>query len=111
MNTTPDSPSESDPSKAEAVPDAVDPSPEAPSDKMARLQDDVGHMVQALSEQVAELAREAKRLSVEKSGSTQDALAALADECSAYVREKPLQSVAIAAAAGALFALLLGRRD
>ena len=111
MKTTPKTQSESDQPLADAASATTDQPPEALSDKTARLQDDVGRMVQALSEQVAELAREAKRLSAEKCGTTQDTLAALADECSAYVREKPLQSVAIAAAAGAVFALLLGRRD
>lgn len=111
MKTTPHTPSESGQALAEAASAAADQPAEALADKTARLQDDVGRMVQALSEQVAELAREAQRLGAEKRGSTQDTLAALADECSAYVREKPLQSMAIAAAAGAVFALLLGRRD
>jgi ElaB/YqjD/DUF883 family membrane-anchored ribosome-binding protein len=111
MKTTPHSQSKSEQPLADAASAAADQPTEALSDKTARLQDDVGHMVQALSEQVAELAREARRLSIKKSSTTQDALAVLADECSAYVRGKPLQSVAIAAATGALFALLLGRRD
>ena len=111
MKTTHEPPNESGQPLADAASAAADQPAEALANKAARLQDDVGQMVQALSEQVAELAREAQRLGAEKSSSTQDTLAALADECSAYVREKPLQSVAIAAAAGAVFALLLGRRD
>lgn len=111
MKSTPHTPSGNEQPLAAAASAAADQPAEALADKTARLQDDVGHLVQALSEQVAELAREAQRLGAAKSDSTQDTLAALADECSAYVREKPLQSVAIAAAAGAVFALLLGRRD
>ena len=39
-----------------------------------------------------------------------DTLSGVASQTSAYVAEKPLQSMAIAAAAGAALALLLGRR-
>lgn len=112
MKATSHSPSESTSESADsnaAAPVADD--AEALSDKTARLQDDIGRLVADLSEQVAELAREAQRLGVEKGAAAQDALATLADECTLYVRQKPLQSVAIAAAAGALLALLLGRRQ
>jgi ElaB/YqjD/DUF883 family membrane-anchored ribosome-binding protein len=111
MKATTHSPSESTSESADSSATApVADHAEALSDKTARLQDDIGHLVADLSEQVAELAREAQRIGVEKGGAAQDALAALADECALYVRQKPVQSVAIAAAAGALLALLFGRR-
>lgn len=119
MKTTSHSPSESAPEPAGSgarepvapTTGRADDAGEALSAKTARLEDDVGQLVEALSEQVARLAREATRLSVEKGGAAQDALAAIADECAVRIRQKPLQSVAVAAAAGALLAVLLRRRD
>lgn len=74
------------------------------------LRDSVPPAIEALSERVQTLAEQAQDLAVRARDQTQKRLGHAAESASTHVAEKPLQSMALAAAAGAVLALLWGRR-
>lgn len=78
--------------------------------KVQNLHDDVPPAVDALAQRVQELARQTEALALRAHGQVRQRIGAAADRATAHVVEKPLQSMALAAAAGALLALVLGRR-
>lgn len=74
------------------------------------LRDNVPPAIEALSDRVQTLAEQAQELAVRTRDQTQKRLGHAAESASTHVAEKPLQSMALAAAAGAVLALLWGRR-
>lgn len=75
-----------------------------------RLRENVPPAIEVLSERVQSLASQAQELAARTREQAQQRLADAADHASARVTDKPLQSMAVAAAAGALLAFLLARR-
>ena len=73
--------------------------------KVRSLREDVKPAIDAISSRVHDMAAAA-----ETSAQTREKLNEYTDKTSAYVAEQPLKSMAIAAAAGAALALLMGRR-
>ncbi|MBK6615529.1 hypothetical protein [Ottowia sp.] len=78
--------------------------------KVHSLREDVQPAIDALSARVHDMAARGKAVAADTTAQTREKLGEVTDKTSAYVAEKPLQSMAIAAAAGAVLALLLGRR-
>ncbi|CAM5792861.1 hypothetical protein ACFOHU_03285 [Ottowia pentelensis] len=78
--------------------------------RLHRLREDVLPRLESLSAQMDELGTRGKAAARSANRQARQKLSSAADQTSAYVAEKPLQSMAIAAAAGAALALLLGRR-
>lgn len=78
--------------------------------KVHTLREDVQPAIDALSARVQDMAARGKAVAAETTAQTREKLGEVSDKTSAYVAEKPLQSMAVAAAAGAVLALLLGRR-
>ena len=74
------------------------------------LREDVQPAIDALSARVQELAERGKALASQTSAQTREKLNEYSEKTSTYVAQQPLKSMAIAAAAGAALALLLGRR-
>lgn len=74
------------------------------------LRDDVLPAFDALADRMQELTARGKAAASDASAQARVKLDETRERTSAYVAEKPLQSMAIAAAAGAVLALLLGRR-
>ena len=79
--------------------------------KVNSLRDDLRPSIDALTARVQDFAERTKQAAFEKREQTKETVQAYADKTSAYVVDQPLKSVAIAAAAGAVLALLLGRRN
>lgn len=80
------------------------------SAKLHSLRDDLQPTIESLSAQVHELTARGKAAAADARQQTRETLSDVAEQTSAYVAEKPFKSMAIAAAAGAALALLLGRR-
>lgn len=78
--------------------------------KVNSIRDDLRPSIDALTARVQDFAERTKQAAFEKRDQTKETVQAYADKTSAYVVDQPLKSVAIAAAAGAALALLLGRR-
>ncbi len=78
--------------------------------KVRSLRDDIKPAIDAVSSRVQDMAARGKAAAAQTRDQTRDKVNEYADRTSAYVVDQPLKSVAIAAAAGALAALLLGRR-
>ena len=78
--------------------------------KVQSIRDDLRPSIDALSARVQDFAERTKQAAFEKRDQTKETVQAYADKTSAYVVDQPLKSVAIAAAAGAVLALVLGRR-
>ena len=78
--------------------------------KVQSIRDDLRPSIDALSARVQDFAERTKQAAFEKRDQTKETVQAYADKTSAYVVDQPLKSVAIAAAAGAVLAMLLGRR-
>lgn len=74
------------------------------------LRDDLPPAIEALSERVQTLAGQTQALAARTREQARQGLDQAVERASAHVAEKPLQSMALAAAAGALLAFLLGRR-
>ncbi|ARU05595.1 hypothetical protein CCO03_13690 [Comamonas serinivorans] len=79
-------------------------------DKARTIRDELRPAIDALNARVQDLASRTRQAACDKRDQTKETVQAYADRTSAYVVEQPLKSVAIAAAAGAVLALLLGRR-
>lgn len=75
------------------------------------LRDDVPPAIEAFSERMQALASQAQDLAVRTREQARQGFGQAAERASTHVAEKPLQSMAFAAAAGALLAFLLGRRS
>ena len=78
--------------------------------KVRTLRDDIRPAIDAVSSPVQDMAARAKAAAAQTREQTREKVNEYADRTSAYVQDQPLKSMAIAAAAGALVALLLGRR-
>lgn len=78
--------------------------------KLRQLRDEFQPTIESLSAQARELHARGKAAAADASAQAREKLNGVANQTSAYVAEKPLQSIAIAAAAGAALALLLGRK-
>ena len=78
--------------------------------KVRTLREDIKPAIDAVSSRVQDMAARGKAACAHTRDQTRDKVNEYADRTSAYVVDQPLKSVAIAAAAGALVALLLGRR-
>ena len=78
--------------------------------KVRSLREDVKPAIDAISSRVHDMAARGKAAAAETSAQTREKLNEYTDKTSAYVAEQPLKSMAIAAAAGAALALLMGRR-
>lgn len=78
--------------------------------KVRTLRDDIRPAIDAVSSRVQDIAARGKAAVAQTREQTREKVNEYADRTSAYVQDQPLKSMAIAAAAGALVALLLGRR-
>ncbi len=78
--------------------------------KARTLQDDLKPTIDALSARVQDMAARGKVAATETTAQAREKLNQVSDRTSAYVAEQPLKSMAIAAAAGAAIAWLLGRK-
>ena len=78
--------------------------------KLRELRDEGQPTVETRAAQAREFGAQGKAAATDASAHAREKLAGAASQTSAYVAEKPLQSLASAAAAGAALALLLGRR-
>ena len=78
--------------------------------KVRTLREDIKPAIDAVSSRVQDMAARGKAACAQTADQTRDKVNEYADRTSAYVQDQPLKSMAIAAAAGALVALLLGRR-
>jgi ElaB/YqjD/DUF883 family membrane-anchored ribosome-binding protein len=78
--------------------------------KVRSLREDIKPAIDAMSSRVQDMAARGKAACAQTRDQTRDKVNEYADRTTAYVQEQPLKSVAIAAAAGALVALVLGRR-
>lgn len=78
--------------------------------KVRTLRDDIRPAIDAVSSRVQDMAARGKAAAAQTREQTREKVNEYADRTSAYVQDQPLKSMAIAAAAGALVALLLGRR-
>lgn len=104
MNPDPSTPSDADASRPR-IHDALDKA----NTRLRQMLDELQPTVDSLSAQARELAGRGRRRPPTGT-QARDKPSGVASQTSAYVAEKPLQSMAIAAAAGAALALLLGRR-
>lgn len=105
MKPDPSTPSDADASRPR-VHDALDKA----NTRLRQMLDELQPTVDSLSAQARELAGRGRAAAADARTQARDKLSGVASQTSAYVAEKPLQSMAIAAAAGAALALLLGRR-
>ena len=78
--------------------------------KVRSLREDVQPAIDAISSRVHDMAARGKAAATETSVHARDKFQEYSDKTSAYVQDQPLKSMAIAAAAGAALALLMGRR-
>jgi ElaB/YqjD/DUF883 family membrane-anchored ribosome-binding protein len=78
--------------------------------KVRTLREDIKPALDAVSARVHDMAARGRAAAAETRDQTREKVQAYAERTSAYVAEQPLKSMAIAAAAGAAIALLLGRR-
>ena len=78
--------------------------------KVRSLREDVKPAIDAISARVQDMAARGKQAATETGERTRAKVNQVADRTTAYVQDQPLKSMAIAAAAGAVLALLLGRR-
>lgn len=78
--------------------------------KVRSLREDVQPAIDAISARVQDMAETAKVKATETADYSRERFNDMADRTSAYVQEQPLKSMAMAAAAGAVLAMLMGRR-
>lgn len=78
--------------------------------KVRSLREEVQPAIDAISSRVHDMAARGKAAASETGAHARDKFQQYSDKTSAYVQEQPLKSMAIAAAAGAVVALLMGRR-
>lgn len=78
--------------------------------KVRSLRDDIKPAIDAISARVHDMAEHGKAVASDTTAQAREKLNDMTNKTSAYVAEQPMKSMAIAAAAGALVAMLLGRR-
>ena len=78
--------------------------------KVRSLREDVQPAIDALSARVHDMAETARTKAAETADLSKEKFNDVAQRTSAYVQQQPLKSMAIAAAAGAVLAMLMGRR-
>ncbi len=78
--------------------------------KVRSLREDVQPALDAISTRVQDMAARGKAAAADTSAQARDKFNEYSEKTSAYVTEQPLKSMAIAAAAGAALAILMGRR-
>lgn len=78
--------------------------------KVRTLREDIKPAIDAISARVQDMAEHGRAACVETSAQAREKFNSAASKASAYVSEQPMKSMAIAAAAGAALAFLLGRR-
>ena len=78
--------------------------------KVRSLREDIKPAIDAVGARVHEMAARGRASASETSAQARDKFNEYSDKTSAYVTQQPLKAMAIAAAAGAALALLLGRR-
>lgn len=78
--------------------------------KVRTLREDIKPAIDAISTRVQNMAEHGRAACAESSAQARKKLNAAASKTSAYVSEQPMKSMAIAVAAGAALAFLLGRR-
>lgn len=78
--------------------------------KVRSLRDDLKPAIDAVSSRVQDMAARGKAVASETTTQARDKFNEYGEKTSAYVQDQPLKSMAIAAATGAVLALMLGRR-
>lgn len=78
--------------------------------KVRTLRDDIKPAIDAISSRVQDMAQQGRAAASETTAQARDKFNEVASRTSTYVSEQPMKSMAIAAAAGAVLAMLLGRR-
>ncbi|MFV0681484.1 glycine zipper domain-containing protein [Ottowia sp.] len=78
--------------------------------KARTLSEDIKPAIDAISARMQDVAARGKTVAAETTAQAREKFHQVSDKTSTYVAEQPLKSMAIAAAAGAVVALLLGRR-
>ncbi|WP_028603161.1 glycine zipper domain-containing protein [Ottowia thiooxydans] len=78
--------------------------------KVRSLRDDIKPAIDAISARVQVMAEQGKAAASDTTAQAREKFNDVAHKTSAYVAEQPMKSMAIAAAAGAVVAMLLGRR-
>lgn len=78
--------------------------------KVRTLREDIKPAIDAISSRVHDMAEQGRAAYAGKSAQAREKFNSVASKTSAYVSEQPIKSIAIAAAAGAVLATLLGRR-
>ena len=95
---------------ADSAQNATDKMADKADAKVRSLREDVQPAIDAVSARVHDMAARGKAVAAETSAQAREKLHDVTDKTSAYVSEQPLKSMAMAAAAGAALALLMGRR-
>ena len=80
------------------------------SSRVTTLRDDMQPAIEAVSSRVQDMAARGMAAAAETRDLAREKLAEASDHTSAYVAEKPFKAMALAAAAGALLAMLWRRR-
>ena len=78
--------------------------------KVRSLREDIKPAIDAVSARVQDAAARGKAAAADATVQARERLNQYSERTSSYVAEQPLKSMAIAAAAGAVVAMLLGRR-
>ena len=78
--------------------------------KVRSLREDVKPAIDALAARMQDMAERGKEIAAETTAQTRDKFNDVANRTSSYVQDQPMKSMAIAAAAGAVVAMLMGRR-
>ncbi len=78
--------------------------------KVRTLRDDIKPAIDAISARVQDMAEHSRAACAETGAQAREKFNDAASRTSAYISEQPMKSMAIAAAAGALLAMMLGRR-
>ncbi|MDO5623312.1 MAG: hypothetical protein Q4G71_01325 [Pseudomonadota bacterium] len=78
--------------------------------KVRTLREDLKPAIDAVACRVQDAAHRCKEVAADTTAQAKERAQLYADRTTAYVQDQPLKSMAFAAAAGALVALLLGRR-
>lgn len=78
--------------------------------KVRTLREDIKPAIDAVAWRVQDAAHRCREVAADTTAQAREKARQCADKTTAYVQEQPLKSMAMAAAAGAVLALLLGRR-
>lgn len=78
--------------------------------KVRTLREDIKPAIDAISARVHDMTEHGKSACAQTTAQAREKFNQVSNKASAYVSEQPMKSVAIAAAAGAVLAMLLSRR-